>query len=67
VGLLIALGVFFLVQGVLMDIVLLLLAACITLGSLLDARRKRRERRGEVHQALGEVDAILKGDGYGRV
>jgi uncharacterized membrane protein len=60
VGLLIAMGVFFMVQGLMMDLVFLALVACIALGSLIDARRKRRERRGEVAQALDAAEAILK-------
>jgi len=60
VGLLIALFVFLAVQGALLDVSFLILAVFVALGYILQARQKRRERRGEVQQALGEVEAILR-------
>ena len=59
-GLLIALFVFLAVQGALLDVSFLILAVFVALGYILQARQKRRERRGEVQQALGEVEAILR-------
>jgi len=61
VGLLIALFVFFAVQGIMLDVSILVVAVFVTAGFILQARQKRRERRGEVAQALGEVEAILRG------
>ena len=43
-----------------MDVSFLILAVFVALGYILQARQKRRERRGEVQQALGEVEAILR-------
>jgi len=61
VGLLIALFVFLAVQGMLLDLSFLVVAVFVTAGYILQVRRRRRERRGEVEQALGEVEAILRG------
>ncbi len=60
-GLLIALFVFLAVQGMLLDLSFLVVAVFVTAGYILQVRRRRRERRGEVEQALGEVEAILRG------
>jgi len=61
VGLLVALGVFLAVQGAMLDLSFLVVAVFVATGYLIQARQKRRERRGEVEQALGEVEAILRG------
>jgi len=55
VGLLIALSVFFMVQGALMDLSFLVVAVFVTAGFILQARQKRRERRVQ-----READEILK-------
>ncbi len=60
-GLLIALFVFFAAQGMLMDLSFLVVAVFVTAGYIIQARQKRRQRRGAVQQALGEVEAILRG------
>jgi len=60
VGLLIALFVFLAAQGLMLDLSFLVLAVFVAAGYILQARQRRRERRGDVEQALDAAEAILR-------
>ncbi len=59
-GLLIALFVFLAAQGLMLDLSFLVLAVFVAAGYILQARQRRRERRGDVEQALDAAEAILR-------
>jgi len=48
-------------QGAMLDLSFLVVAVFVALGYIIQARRRRRERRGEVEQALDAAEAILRG------
>jgi len=58
VGLLIALGVFLMLQGAMLDLSFLVVAVFVAAGYIIQAREKRRERR--VQREADEVVAQCK-------